>query len=268
MKWKISFILLFCLLLGIFLGVDHLQDGFSVQEIQIYSSKEESEPLSSEIQASLNQKFKYLGKGCQFYVFESQDGRFVLKFFKQKHLRPIFGKSPRRCAKVQALCQSCEIAARELPEETGVLYVHLARTKDPLLVSLTDKLGLRHVVDLRLTQCVLQKKAESAPAVFERLLNEKREEELREKIAQLLQLTASRCLAHVADQDKAFVQNVGFLQERALLIDIGQLCQDPDLNSQQEIKKRLEALISWAHDHQPRLLPFLKEGDYFASHKK
>src|ERR1700722_4859365 len=36
----------------------------------------------------LSQKFHYLGKGAQSYVFSSADHQYVLKFFKFKHLKP------------------------------------------------------------------------------------------------------------------------------------------------------------------------------------
>ena len=35
-----------------------------------------------------NQKFTYIGKGAQCYAFASEDGEYVLKFFKFKHLKP------------------------------------------------------------------------------------------------------------------------------------------------------------------------------------
>src|SRR5205085_10468413 len=34
----------------------------------------------------LSQTFSYIGKGAQCYAFKSEDGKFVLKFFKFKHL--------------------------------------------------------------------------------------------------------------------------------------------------------------------------------------
>ena len=36
----------------------------------------------------LSQNYSYLGKGAQSYAFRSQDGQYVLKFFKFKHLKP------------------------------------------------------------------------------------------------------------------------------------------------------------------------------------
>ena len=52
----------------------------------------ESPPLSpadkQELTRILDQEFSYMGKGAQSYVFGSADGKYVLKFFKFKHLKP------------------------------------------------------------------------------------------------------------------------------------------------------------------------------------
>lgn len=47
-------------------------------------SDEERQRLDS----ILSQKFTYIGKGAQSYAFGSDDGKYVLKFFKFKHLTP------------------------------------------------------------------------------------------------------------------------------------------------------------------------------------
>ncbi len=48
-------------------------------------------PLDTEqmavVRTILDQPYRYLGKGAQSYAFLSEDGNYVLKFFKFKHLR-------------------------------------------------------------------------------------------------------------------------------------------------------------------------------------
>src|SRR5579872_1944076 len=71
--------------------------GFALEKISsILTPRPEWEitPLSpqkiDEIRKLLAQPFTYLNKGAQAYVFESQDKRYVLKFFRHSHMRPPF----------------------------------------------------------------------------------------------------------------------------------------------------------------------------------
>src|ERR1700722_15254629 len=41
-----------------------------------------------ELNTILSQDYYYLGKGCQSYVFSSQDDQYVIKFFKYQRFRP------------------------------------------------------------------------------------------------------------------------------------------------------------------------------------
>src|SRR3569832_1589228 len=43
-----------------------------------------------EIKTLLNQPYTYLNKGVQSFVFASEDGRYVIKFFRHDHLSPPF----------------------------------------------------------------------------------------------------------------------------------------------------------------------------------
>ena len=71
-----------------------MTDDFRLQNI---SYPEKMRPISTPYFATIDQqllepifaqRFFYLGKGAQSYAFSSEDGVFVLKFFKFKHLKP------------------------------------------------------------------------------------------------------------------------------------------------------------------------------------
>src|SRR5437868_3279127 len=60
-------------------------DGFSIYNISSNLSFREEWEIpqeTTEAKIILAQPFYYLGKGAQSYVFESEDGNFVLKFFR------------------------------------------------------------------------------------------------------------------------------------------------------------------------------------------
>ena len=128
-----------------------LTDGFTVGNITSnfsYNSKWDTRPLTAEeqntIDGILSQPFSYLGKGCQSYVFQSQDGLYVLKFFKfqryrikpwvvafsfipavEKHIEK---RLEHKKAKIERFLTSWRIAFDDLQNETGIVYVHLNKT--------------------------------------------------------------------------------------------------------------------------------------------
>lgn len=230
-----------------------LTDGFSVSNIRselTYHSDWDSNNYL-EVGTILNQDFNYLGKGCQFYTFMSQDGQYVLKFFKQKHLRdPIMvqiadfiglkdyaaKQRERKFSKVDKLFKSCKLAYEYLPQETGVVAIHLNKTKDQFKDKTTiyDKMGFAHTIDLNDFEFVLQKAAQPVVGT-------------KEAVASMCQVVEDRCRKGIADRDPAFIQNMGLLPDgRAIIIDIGQLEKDDRLKDEEtmriEIQKRLNTL--------------------------
>ena len=78
---------------SLFLYVNFIKrtKGFCLKKIVSYHEyhpKWDIGPLTSEQESLLNeissQTFRYLGSGKECYAFESEDGKLVLKFFKQK----------------------------------------------------------------------------------------------------------------------------------------------------------------------------------------
>ena len=84
----------FFLFLLLFFGVERLchraTDGFAL--VNIYSPKGSDHGLQTDFPLSisnvnLDQPFYYLNSGSQSYVFLSNDGQTILKFFKFQHMR-------------------------------------------------------------------------------------------------------------------------------------------------------------------------------------
>lgn len=287
-KQFLSFCLSFVLIWGIIYGYSRLTDGFSVREIKSSLSsdlQEKSLSLSEDRQENLkkilSQSFRYIGKGCQFYVFESNDGQFVLKFFKHKHLRPMYWlreipmpvkwhekceeKIYRREERVRFLFSSCKLAYEELSEETGVMYLHL--NQEPTLsveTKIIDKLGLGHTIFLDDYEYVLQKKAIRVAPTLATLLEKHQNDALHTKIHELSLLVQKRCEKGICDRDRSFVQNVAFSAEenKAVFVDIGQFYKDEKIRSQEEMQadvlRRLGDMRYWAEQKFPALIPYVE----------
>lgn len=122
-------------------------------EVRPLSKAEEEEAA-----LALNQSYRYLGKGCQSYVFESEDGKFVIKFFKYQRFRmhswlKFFPPMPalvkyrqekmeKKWKKLDGFVRSWKVAFEHLKEETGLVFVHLNKTEGLLVRRAAGKRGL------------------------------------------------------------------------------------------------------------------------------
>ncbi len=239
---------------GIIYSYNRLTDGYSLSQMRSelpnnprFAPPDLSLDEEDKIRAMLDQPFHYLGKGCQFYAFASADGKYVLKFLKQKHLRapPPFqkGSAVRRQERVEKLFSSVQLAYQKLPVESGLLYIHLNRM--PAIgskVTLVDKMGIKRKILIDDYEFILQERALTVKEVFEKINSQ---EEAEARIDQLVALVHARCAKGIRDRDRSFAQNVAFAQneDRALFIDVGQFYEDETILQKEEqeidLQKRL-----------------------------
>ncbi|MBI3237056.1 MAG: hypothetical protein HYZ48_05085, partial [Chlamydiales bacterium] len=159
-------------------------DGFSILQISsnrgfnpAWNTRDLSADERDELGTALDQSYRYLACGNQAFAFESEDGKYILKFFKQKLFTPplhwkllaFFSPQEGRRAKkigkkkdkLRRDFESYRIAFDELKEETGLVCVHLNPTdwigKN---VEIFDKLHIRHGIALDHFDFILQKKAD------------------------------------------------------------------------------------------------------------
>ncbi len=244
-------------------------------EIPVPSSQEQKI-----IQGILDQKFTYLGRGFQSFVFLSEDQNYVLKLFNNAYqwrlclLHAIPSLSPwqkwqkEKIQKIENKLEktflSYKIAFEELREHTGLIYVHLDATQ-PIhkRVTIVDKLGIEHPVDLDATGFLVQKKAELVYPRIARLMKDGRFDEAQNTISSLLKLLATRCKKGIADSDPLIRTNFGFLENQAVQIDVGpfskdQMIQKPEIFLK-EIARITTSLKHWIENNHPELAPYLAE---------
>ncbi|MFI5334744.1 MAG: hypothetical protein ACHQT8_06260, partial [Chlamydiales bacterium] len=118
-------------------------------------------------------------------------------------------------------------------EETGLLYLHLAKTDENLpIVTLIDKLGIAHRVALDELPFLAQKRAEKLLPILEGAHG-------KEALSSLLQLIRTRCAKGVADRDPTLLKNFGFVEGKAVVIDLGSFSKDPFLKAPNRAKVEL-----------------------------
>ncbi len=237
--------------------------GFTMSNIESelpHHEKWDTHPLSpnekNEIRSALNQPYTYLGKGCQAYVFSSADGKYVIKFFKYQRFRPqswinLFtfipavenyqlAKTAEKQEKLDKVFSSWKIAFENLKKETGIIYVHLNKTNEwSKSLAITDKLGMKHLVNLDETEFALQWRATMLCPAIDKLVAEGHGDQAELLIDRLLTMHLSEYARGYADNDHALMQNTGVLNGFPIHIDIGQFIYNASVKAPKVYKQEL-----------------------------
>jgi hypothetical protein len=233
-----------------------------------------------ELDQALQQPYSYLGKGCQAYVFASQDGQYVIKFFKYQRyrLQPWFAYFPplpavvkyrqqkmdKKWNKLNGFVRSWKLAFENLKEETGLIFVHLNKTDHmQQQVILYDKVGQRHVVNLDEMEFCIQCRARMLCEVLLDYKSNGKLAEAQRLIHQLLSMILSEYSRGLADNDHALMQNTGVAQGKPVHIDVGQFVfneavKQPTVFHQELFTKTYKFKI-WLRENYPELNDYLEE---------
>lgn len=252
-------------------------DGFALYKIQSnlsYHPEWEVDCTSKDL--DLDQRYHYLAKGAQSYVFASEDGKTVIKFFRIYHLTPplwLTGLSLPICLqpykvrkmidKEQELSKDFEsyaLAYKEMKEETGLLYLHLNKT-DHLRKKLTivDKIGIAHAIDLDKTEFLVQKKATLIFPSIDRLVREESIDAAKQAVSNLVQLLVCRCEKGLFDKDPDLNTNFGFIGTTPVQIDIGRFRRlDESMSNRDEISRITDNFRQWLDQKYPSLSEHLQ----------
>ncbi|MFV0339647.1 MAG: hypothetical protein ACK5MA_03310 [Parachlamydiaceae bacterium] len=264
MRNKTLYLLTFALLT--FAGVRlyyNLTDDFRISNISdsLPANKEWEVPLDAHTKQLLDEvskeEFNYIGKGAQVYAFASADGKYVLKFFKFKHLRPSLfiqllppvgplktfkeQNEARKERKLLGVFQGHAIAYKYDKEHSGLLYIHLNLTNDiGKSVTLIDKIGRKHNVDLDQTVFVLQRKGETFRTAISQDLSQGLVNDASLKAKKILEMYKSEYSQGVYDRDHGISHNTGFIGDEPFHLDVGKFSYDPKMKDPKNHASDLE----------------------------
>jgi hypothetical protein len=231
------------------------------------------------IDKALDQGYRYLGKGCQSYVFLSNDGNYVIKFFKFQRFRPqawidLFtfipfvdgyqqGKIAEKNEKLNKVFTSWKIAFEKLPEETGVVYVHLNKSNDlKKTLAIRDKMGFTHEVDLDHTEFLIQKRATMLCDAVDQMVHDGASDRAELLIDHLLTMLMLEYGRGYADNDHALMQNTGVIDGHPVHIDVGQFIYNETVKApkvhKQELYDKTYLFDQWLKKHHPSLARHLE----------
>lgn len=269
------------LIVALFFGVERLchraTDGFAMVNVYAPPGNNDrwktDEPLPEGL---CDQPFHYLNSGSQSYVFVSEDGKTVLKLFKFQHMRtppildflPSKGKLGEKRTKKRKVLErtldSLTLAYTEMKEETGLLYLHLAKT-DHLnkQLTFTDKIGRTHTVDLDSVEFLLQKRGTLAYHAIDQWMADGDQKKAEEAIHHLLTLAKGRCLKGIFDKDPDFSTNFGFIEAEPFQMDFGRLSHSEQEKNPQvygpELIRITRDFEGWIAENHPDLLTSFKK---------
>lgn len=233
-------------------------DSFSPENV-LQGIRHEQSAATLEMGAK---RFYLIGKGSQFFAFESEDHSMVLKLFKARHYLPQFSKrlqlflssalreksEERWKKKFLETCTCYELAYEDLQSETGLIALHFNKTeRSDLLVTLVD--GKKEfVLDLNKFPFILQKKATLLPDYLSKLPCK---EEQKKAITAVKRLFEERTKKLITDQRQSLRINYGFVEGKAIQIDPGKIYKDPELDQSEEIKRLNARVNRWVLKHFP-----------------
>jgi hypothetical protein len=241
------------ILWGSYWAYQHKALGFSVAKITSTFSNDGSlgieEPSGrdlDQLRTALRQKYKFLAVGSQSYAFVSEDGKYVIKFFRMKHLIPRIsdawnkGRIEYQRENLLSIFKAHKMAYDEYRKDAGLVYIHLNRSGHlETKLTVSDVLGRSHVIDLDQTEFVLQEKAELIFTRLKKLVKQRDKSGVQSAIAAVMDLVKRRIDQGIADHDKAVKHNYGFVGDRPVQLDIGRIYKASKPHDYQRIEKRI-----------------------------
>lgn len=242
-------------------------DGFSFSLITGPLLSQSAPPIHSDTKRALSQTFHYLGKGRQSFVFESADGKYVLKFFNQKYFQmPWYSFFSEKKERVKRALRrhfyenSYEIAFREFGDE--ILYLHLGSSQELPIISIRDRPGREYIADLNQLPFVLQRKGIPFYQGLNAVYQQKGIKGLCEEIDAFLAAISHRIEKKIADRDSDVEHNWGYVDGHLFHLDPGRLYRDDQLvepaRVEMEWRTATRNFHKWLQNHYPDAAKYLE----------
>jgi hypothetical protein len=278
--YKLAVVVTLCLsVLFLSKGWQMITDGFRIDKIHTRLSPGPEPTDTTNLEKILSQKFYYLDKGCQTFVFESKDHQYVLKLVRYHKYKPAFWmqylqlfsitdeyrkkrKAFRERSKKNTL-HSYVLSYEKLSEETATTYIHLHKTtsfQKPLII--VDRLGRSYELPLNDIGFLLQRKG---TPLISALLQAKNKQDLVKTgdiIHSFFQTVSSLYKKGIANKDYNCIKNAGVIDGKVVEIDLGSFYEQ-DLSTKEAFAKELFIFIKhfrkWGNKNYPEILPMLEK---------
>ena len=214
----------------------------------------------AELKGVLHQPFSYVGKGSQSYVFVSQDNKYVIKFFKFKHLKPKWWvdalpslpyldeyrqwQAARKKRLLNSVFSGYKLAYDVHKEEAGLVFLHLNKTSDlNVKVTLIDKIGRKHILNLDPIVFIIQRNAKTTREVLAEALEKGDMPLVKRGVAQIFDLYRKEYSKGIYDRDHGVLHNTGFVGDNPIHLDVGKLSKDSNMQRPEVFRGDLEKIV-------------------------
>lgn len=244
-RFWIGLILLAIILFGFARLYYYLTDDFRVSNMtyDLPYNKEWATPAPTveekdHLKHILDQPFHYIGKGAQVYAFGSEDGQYVIKFFKFKHIRPSIwvdmlpsippfkaykeDKKLKKAGKVFKVFNGYKLAFDHDKENTQLIYIHLNKTDDlKLNVTIVDKIGFERNLHLDDVIFILQRRGVTLRTKLTEDFERGDILAAQKHVIDILAMYLSEYKIGIYDRDHGVAQNTGFIGDKPFHLDVG-----------------------------------------------
>lgn len=197
-----------------------------------------------------SQSYHFLSAGYQAYAFESEDGKYILKFFRMNHLVPrtLHYLRPKKVAKrkgqLDNLFDGYKAVYDRFKEGAGLLFIHLNKSNYlNTTLRVKDRKNVEHEIELDKVAFVVQEKAEVLENRLHRLKNENKLEELEATAKAFLVLVQQRIDAGLTDDDLGIIKNYGFIGDRPIHFDVGRVHIGSQPNEYKRLTEKIELTL-------------------------
>lgn len=230
---------------------------------------------------ALSQPYHFLAHGFQVYAFISEDGKYILKFFRHQRLRlpnfvmrfpsfPLFDEWRKSrilslARRQDYLFRSCKTSWDIARHETELLMVHLNTTNGIYpKVSIHDLLGNTYSIELDKYQFLLQRRAFLVKPTLTNFMKQGKIKDAEKCIDRIFALFLDCAKKGIVDTDGALIRkdNLGFFEDRAIYIDGGKLAPRQRPTSKKDFLrdiKRLQPLFKWLQQEHPALVKYFEK---------
>jgi hypothetical protein len=223
--------------------------NFSVHSISYFIENSPS-PLPDELHFLKNQKFKYLGKGAQAFVFLSEDKKTVIKFIRFDHLRPkplikLFSFLPyefvqKRIQKskreINELLTSFDFAFDCFKDETKVIHFQKAPLSTP--ITIIDPLGIEH--QIKNAPFLVQAYCTQVESIWDKLSYQ----EACNLIDHYIAFALKKMDSGVLDEDPNLITNFGLCDNKLIEIDVGRFYPNDSFKTPLAKKRDLNRILN------------------------
>jgi len=252
-----------------------LSDGFRIDKIYMNPKFEAGQASRfGEMDRVFNQPYKYLSKGCQTYVFESNDGNFVIKFVRyHRYQIPLWLKvvdiknyaTKRAFYKDKLLkdsLNSYQIASNFLKDETAIIYVHLNKTNFiNKKLTIKDRFHRKYKLNLDDFGFIVQRKVDTFQKVLKR--SQHNEEKLKVLTSSFLHTTRDIYLKGFINDDYNCIKNSGYIDNKVIHADLGSFLKrekiDEKVVFEKEFLRYVRYFKKWAKKNAPYLITYIDE---------